>query len=462
MTHRKPLPQEGRDRKSTGVHQNGHKRQDGDGEYVSYGDPDNISSPPRSRAVTSPTNELIFLGRRISPTNERGEDVESALYVTPADTLNRSASHSGSCSNIQTSSASGSGGITDSSYSGSRSERKNMQLHQLTMSQLNKRYQSGGGTGGGEMIGPGIVAHGSKILGVGQIQPRPQSGETSDYSIPFNLLQGNVPRPHHHHRRAIPQTNLDNSSDFIIPINPPSTSPQSPSDRSDTTSPNSPRSNQSSEHEQQQHPQPASLRPPDNGDYAIPWDRSRIFQNIPRVPMSNKRHPARGRNEMPDELGVGVSSSRGGSLRGPSSPPLPLATSGYRYQSSGGGGGADMGQVPPPPPPDDFPPPPELPYDHNRLWKDRTVSDRTYNNTSPVNASGWGHGRANVSVTEDFVSRSQSLSSNIRPGRRLPTPSSGGEDWTREQTRPVPYSPSVWRQSNHLAVDPGIPLEDQP
>lgn len=462
----------GRDRRSTGLQQNGHRRQDGEGEFdmrsASYGVPDN--SQPRSRAVTSPTNELSFPGRRVSPTSERGEDVESAVYVTPADTLNRSASQSSSNSTCSSNTT----GSTVMSDSFSRSEKKNMQLHQLTMSQWSKRQQGGGGTVGGETTGPGSagVTAGRKPHGVGPNQQKAQAGgETSDYSIPFNLLQGTrLPRPHHHHPRIVPQAIPPDNSELIIPINPPSTSPQSPSDRSDTTSPNSPRSNQSSEHEQQQHPQPSSSRPPDEGDYAVPWDQSRFFSKVSRVSGNagnSKRRTGRRRNEESDDLVSRLSTSRGGSLRDQSPPPLPLP----RYQSSGGG---EMSQIPPPPPPDDSPPPPDCSYDKNRPWRgravsdravsERTMSDRVHNNTSPMNAGGWGHGRSTISVPEDLTVRSQSMSSYVRPGRRLPTPPGGsGGDWSKEQRMMEPaQAAQAWRQSNPMIVDPCIPLEDQP
>lgn len=481
MFRRKASPRQetrGRERRSqssSALQQNGHKRQDSDGEIevknTSYGDPDIIANQSsRARAVTSPTTELPFQGKQLNPAGGRTEDVESAVYVTPADTLSRSASHSAvpsAISGSSTGSASNTtgSGIPGENFSGSRSERRNMQLHQLTMSQVSKRQQSGG-TIGAEVTGPGTA-----VPVVGQDQQRIQMGESSDYSIPFNLLQAGdstkPPRSHHHHRRMVPQAILPDNSECIIPINPPSTSPQSPSDRSDTTSPNSPRSNQSSEHELQQQQQPPPSRPPDDGDYAIPWDRSRIFQNIPRSSVnSNRRHPVRRRNEELDDLSSGPSRSRGGSLRDQSSPPLPPATGGYRYQS--GGGGEVAIQVPPPPPPppppEDSPPPPELPYDPNRPWRGRAVSDRMNDGTS-MSAGGWGHNRATMAAAEDFGSRSQSMSSHVRSGRRLPTPPGGGGsggDWPPKDAAPPPPPPQVWRQSNPATIDPSIPLEDQP
>ena len=443
MFRRKPSPQESkRDRRSTGSQQNGHRGQDGEGDFGG-GEADSTSSPPsRARAVTSPTAELNFQGRRLSPAREQlGEDVESALYVTPADTLNRSASHSvPNATGQQASCATGSGLLTES-LSGSRSERKAVLLHNLTMNQWSKRQHGEGAAEGGDVAGSGSIVVGSKPHVVQQQdQPRMGAGE-SNYSVPFNLLASEPkppPRPHHHHHSAAPLEN----SEYIIPINP----PQSPSDRSDTTSPNSPQSNLSELDQHQQYLQPSLSRPPVDGDYAVPWDRGNISRNIPRVAMSTSRRP-----------------------RDQPSPPLPLATSGYRYRGSGGGSsGLDvMNQIPPPPPPDDSPPPLDVPYDQthpsNRPTQRArtTMSNRVHSNTSPVNAGGWGHDRPPAVPVDSFSNRSMSMSSNVQPGRPLPNlPGRGGGDWV--PTGRMETAPPLPRHGTAAVVDSSIPLEDQP
>lgn len=436
MFRRKPSPRDdlrGRDKRtqsqsSTVIQQNGHRRQDSDGDLevrnFDYGNPDHGGAGgSRARAVTSPTTDFQpQLGRNASG---GGDDVESAVYVTPADTLNRSTPSSAVQQGSKPCISNPSGGSSFSeSFSGSRNEMRNMQLHQLTLSQVSKRNQSG--SSDNTTPAPPPANSGQRI----------QMMEGSDYSVPFNLLQqgsGSGGEGKRHRNRHGSHPVPPDNSECIIPICPPSSSPQSPSDRSDTTSPNSPRSNQSSEHEQQQQqpppPPPSSQRPPDEGDYAVPWDRSRLFQNLSRGSVSNTRRPRR-RDEFDDMGGMGPSRSRGGSLRDQPSPPAPLPPSRFPQQ--------DINQVPPPPPPEESPPPPDLPYDPNRPWRNRTVSDRAPQEGSSLARS---HSRPAVIAGEDIGgSRSQSMSGHVGSGRR--------NNPRRSSTPPV--------------VDPSIPLEDQP
>lgn len=414
MFRRKPSPRQetkGRSQSSGVFQQNGHRRQDSDSDFVGYGDPDHISGS-RSRAVTSPTTE--FNPQLGGSAGGASEDVESAVYVTPADTLNRGTPSS----IIKTNSAANQGSSSSGdNFAGTRHELQNMQLHQLTLSQVSRRNQSGSGEAAPAPSPSGV-------------KERIQMMEGSDYSVPFNLLQGDIKKGRRH---GPPQPGPPDNSECIIAINPHSSSPQSPSDRSDTTSPNSPRSNLSSEHEQL--PPPPPQRPPDDGDYAVPWDRSRIFQNIQRASMSNvRRHPRR-RNDDFEDPGSGPSRSRGGSLRDQPSPPLPLPQSRHPM------GGRDINQVPPPPPPppEESPPPPELPHDPNR-WRNRTVSEQFHDNSLP---GGKPQNRAAALAAEDFGGRSQSMSGQVGPGRR-----GGGNG-------------NPWRNAP-ATIDPLIPLEDQP
>ena len=421
MFKRRPSPRDdtktrdGRSQSSAVLQQNGHRRDgsDVDADTVKnfgYGDPDVVGSS-RGRAVTSPTTD--FQSQKAVGGGGRGDDVESAVYVTPADTLNRGTPSSVVQPNSNPSSGSSSGASFSESFSGSRSEKRNMQLHQLTLSQMSNKKS------GSDIAAPSPSPSG------GNRDQRIQMVAGSDYSVPFNLLQQNDGKQQRKGRH------VSDNSEFIVPISHPSPSPQSPSDRSDTTSPNSPRSNQSSEQDQPPPPPPSQQRPPDEGDYAIPWDRSRIFQNLQQRGSVSGPRRGPGRRRDLDEVGTGggPSRSRGGSLRDQQpSPPIPLPPSRYPV--------GEINQVPPPPPPDDSPPPPDLPYDPNRPWRNRAVSDRVHDNSAVV----MPHNRTAMLVGDDPGGRSHSMSGHGGSGRR-PTP-------RRASTPPI--------------VDPSIPLEDQP
>lgn len=440
------------------VQYNGHLDEGEEVKNSSYGDPDTFHRT--QSMVTTPTGEMNppLPPRNLRPPFSKMGDSESesSVYVTPADTLrNRPLANSS-----QHPSASGSGASAggNSQSSGAvavdpeaiptKSERKVMQMHQLTMNQRR-------GQGGGVVTTP--VTATKPTNGHQRTRSFGNVTENSDYSVPFNLKNEppRAPRAPVKPPRMAPPARHE-SSDCIIPINPPSsTSPQPPSDRSDTNSPSSPMSNQSSEHE-----------PPrqDDGDYAVPWDRNKIFQNM-HVHKGVRKGP-QGRSFKIEDSGSSEDSAHREVVQLHQAPvvkteeqkppsgnfkeysPPPPARGGFRYQSAR----EPMVGL------EVSPPPPDLPYDS----RPHRMSDRIHRrdgSTSPVGGSGRG---------ED--ARYHSQSSSYIGGRNPPPPPSRLDpplERGRGDSSPLPpprdhsSREDMGRQSQ-IMIDVSIPLKDQP
>ena len=419
-----------RSQSSSALHYNGHVEEGEEVKNLSYGDPDTFHAPVRTQSmVTTPTREM---NPPLPPRNLRPP--ESSVYVTPADTLrNRPNANSSPHPSAGSSASSNeiSGAAVDPEAQPTKSERRVMQMHQLTMNQRR----------GGAVTTPATAAkpsNGHKRTGsIGTVTER------SDYSVPFDLKSDRAVRPPVKPPRVAPPTRHE-SSDCIIPINPPSsTSPQPPSDRSDTNSPSSPMSNQSSEHEQPRQ---------DDGDYAVPWDRNKLFQNI-RV-----RRAPQGRNFRNDDSGFSEDAThrlqgdrefvqlRTEEQKPPSkeySPPPP-ARGGLRYQSAR----EPMMGV------EVSPPPPELPYDP-RPHRNRGMSDRVPHrdgSTSPVGVS-----------RGEFHSQSASYMGRTPPAPPSRLDPSQERGWGDSSPLPPPRDHSVREDmKGQVMIDVSIPLKDQP
>ena len=492
----------GRSQSSGSLQLNGHKRQNSDeGEEIKnfgYGDPDVLQTRSLASAVTTPSNEanppLPPRNTKSSPYGlqhgRQGEGgSETPVYVAPADTLRKAASNS-----VQP--PSGGSGKTQGNNSGdaygdphaaTKIEIKQLKMHQLTMSQ--KRGQGGGAGGMPVMSSTNSTSGHQRTQSFGYVI------ETSDYSIPFNLVQANANdnktqqnsrpgAPFKPPRVGIGMQATSDSADRIIAINPPSsTSPQPPSDRSDTNSPNSPMSNQSSEHETRQDD--------GNSDYAIPWDRSKIFQNIPHA--KPKKPPGRRRNDdsighTGDDTGFYPHQGRrddqkmrvGNNSTKEPSPPPPLVRGSHRYRSARD-------------PMINYntsefsPPPPEIPIDPTRPRANRGFSERAYrregSTSPPMGTSSGGKVQkfGNKPFTNDIDDishhRTQSVGPHHMSGRRLPTPPRSElppphvrdrervADAYNPPSQPFPLREDVARHgnsSNMPVIDTNIPLADQP
>lgn len=438
-----------RSQSSSSIHFNGHLEEGEEVKNLSYGDPDTFHAPARSQSmVTTPTREMNppLPPRNLRPPSFSNMESESSVYVAPADTLRNRPLANSSPHPSAASSAAGSNetssATVDPEAQPTRSERKVMQMHQLTMNQ--RRGQGGVAT----PVTATTPSNGHRRSGsIGTVT------EKSDYSVPFDLRTEppRSVRPPLKPPRVAPPTRHE-SSDCIIPINPPSsTSPQPPSDRSDTNSPSSPMSNQSSEHEQPRQ---------DDGDYAVPWDRNKLFQNI-RV-----RRGPQGKSFRNDDSGFSEDTThrlqsdrefvqlRTEEQKPPSkeySPPPP-ARGGLRYQFAR----EPMVGV------EVSPPPPDLPYDP-RPHRNRGMSDRVHRrdgSTSPVGGGG-------VSRGEDMRFYSQSASYMGRnpppPPSRLDPPQERG--WGDSSPLPPPRDHSVREDTTgkgQVMIDVSIPLKDQP
>lgn len=467
-----------RSQSSSAIQFNGHLGIGSDeGEEVknsSYGDPDNFQQQPvRTQSmVTTPTREMNppLPPRNVRPLSfKQGEaESESSVYVTPADTLRnrpplgnssqRPSAASGSVAAAGNMNSQGPAVAVDSAEAlPTRSERKVMQMHQLTM---NQRRGQGGGTATTPVtaVKPTNNGH-QRTRSFGNVT------ENSDYSVPFDL-KGST-RPPMKPPRVVPQAR---NEDCIIPINPPSsTSPQPPSDRSDTNSPSSPMSNQSAEHE------PPRLDD-GNSDYAVPWDRNKIFQNM-HVHRSVRRAP-QAKSFKNEDSGISEDSAgpsnrvqsdreavqlpqvpvRNEEQKPPSgsireySPPTP-ARSGFRYQSARE---PMMGQGP-----DVSPPPPDLPYDPYRPHRSRAVSDRIHRrdgSTSPVSGGNRGEDMRYHSQSTSYVGRNPPP-----PPSRLDPPMERGrgDSYPLPPLRDQSAREDLGRQSQ-VIIDVSIPLKDQP
>ena len=470
----------------------------------SYGDPDKLSSPVRSQSmvaalVGSDMNPPLP-PRNVRPSSFGHQDSESApLYVTPADTLrNRPGNPASPHTPSGVAASAQSSGSIDPSFDGNaqptRSEKRVMQLHQLTMNQR----RSTGGAGGGSSAPPPAATVTKPANGHRRTNSSGTVAENSDYSVPFNLVQGN--------NQKTPKSR-GRPDERIITINPPSaTSPQPTSDRSETSSPSSPLSNQSAEQDTPHPPGPAPPAPPrqdiGNSDYAVPWgDSSKYLQNKAQPHRNTRKGGRHGRSEepsLPDDSGFSshrsrpnweevnrkpqsgrhseeTSSStfsshhpranwdevqphqhlrnetRSGSVRD-HSPPPPVRGA-YRFQSAREPvmGYDQRGSSPPPP---------ELPFaPHRPPQRNRGVSDRVHcreGSTSPLG-----------SRQDETNFHSQSVGPHR--GHHLPAPSRYNHLQERPRMDTYPPPPSrehseLWRNSpsNPVVIDVSIPLEDQP
>lgn len=414
----------------------------------SYGDPDKLNSPVRSQSMVASLG--AEMNPPLPPRNMRHQDSESALYVSPADTLrNKPASTTASPNVPSGAGSSHTPGNVDAPADAhpTKSEWKVMQLHQLTKNQRKA------------CVTPASASNGhQRTHSFGNVT------EKSDYSVPYNLVQANErTRPPLKPPRVVTHVRPErhDSSERIIPINPPSaTSPQPPSDRSNTNSPSSPMSNQSSEQEPPGPPPPRQTN--GESDYDVPWDRSKYLQNIPHKKPERKPQGRRKEDSGFSEESSGSISRpredvqlhqqvrteevkvRGGSVR-EHSPPLP-SRGAFRYQSAR----EPMIEFER----ESSPPPPELPFDPLRPHRNRAVSDRVHRregSTSPV-------GGSLRSRVEDMGLHSQQSAGPHR-GQHLPDPPSAfppPPPLTREDS---------WIHSgppNAVSIDISIPLEDQP
>lgn len=421
----------------------GSSRGSEEGEEVrnsSYGNPDSPNALLRSRSmIAGPASEIMnppLPPRNMRPSSfgspNREPESESALYVSPADTIrirrqavNTGPSPSGvdtAAGNTNSQTPGGGGGSTEQHVDAlpTRSERKVMQMHQLTMNQ--RRGQ------GGVVVAstPTTTSTRTSSNGHQRTHSFGHVTENSDYSVPFNLIQANTRPPT---TRQPPQPPRGVSSqqggDCIIAINPPSTSPQPPSDRSDTNSPSSPMS-------LEQEPQMEE----GSGDYAVPWDRSRIFQHMKPLGPGPKRNT--------EDPPPPSSSSSQRPKQQDRSPPPPPVRSGYRYQSTRE---PMMSQH-------NSPPPPELPFDPTRPHRSRAVSERVHirdGSASPVGGNfGGSRGDDVGNVRPPFLPQERPRVDTY------PLPPPRDQSYNRDDTgRQIP--------SNVVAaIDASIPLEDQP
>ena len=455
---------------------NGHKRSGSDDvlriENSAYGDPDALNNnshgggilTPRSQSTGSSPGETLMnppLPPRNPPKQPGNMADESPLYVAPADTLQRGGGGNGG-------GGGGPSGIspailsnytrTEPSGPPSRTERRVMEMHQLTMSQ--KQAQSS--------------QPAQRVQAVNVID------NESEYSTPFNVLQQQKARQKRNsfgsgsgsgRQRRVPQVGMSEEGDQIIPVLSP------PPDRSQTTSPSSPLSTPSSEHEAEGGGVGGSSGSPAVGaggggdsDYDIPWDKK--FKEFPnfnrpskRGSSSGKMHslpeehpPTKGRRPSPPQRNV---YSQGGhpDRNSPPAPPErnpppggPAPHPSWRKTSS-----------PQPPLEDGFGRPRHLPARHqSEQHRPRDGS------TSPNQLASrpYGHTIHGPHVPRelppDIAARTSSMSiPSYISGRRLPSP-------PRERSESSPVDPNrrgLLRPPsppNPVHIDFSIPLCDQP
>lgn len=410
----------------------------------SYGDPDHFQPPVRTQSmVATPTRDM---NPPLPPRNLRPplsymgeEESESSVYVTPADTLRKLANPPSA--NSQSSAA------ADPEALPTKSERRVMQLHQLTINQ--KRGQVGAVTSPVPAVKP---SNGHQQTGSnGNVT------EDSEYSVPFNLVQANENRTRPPPVKPPRVIGKPHDECIIIPINPPSLSPQPLSDRSDTNSPSSPMSNQSS---------PPPRQDEGGSDYAIPWDRNKIFQNIPHMPKNLRSKPPKWKSG--EDSGYSEDSSPSSQHRLHGDPretiqlhqqvkkeeqkpprehsPPPPARGGFRYHSARDPLMSQQGV-------EVSPPPPELPFDPYRPNRNRAVSDHMHHrregSTSPV-----GPGSHSQSVNH---SRHP-----LPPLSRLDPPQERGKMESYPLPPPREQSTREDLGRPQVLIDVSIPLDDQP
>ena len=433
---------------------NGHRRNGSDDvvkiENTAYGDPDILnrfhSTGTSPGDILNPPLPPRNPPKQQSPSGKMND--ESPVYVAPADTLQRGGTNSISPA------------ILSSNYTRaeplsappSRSERKVMEMHQLTMYQRQKPD--------------------SGQPSQQRVQNVIHNVDDSEYSTPFNLIQqqkaaskGLKSGSGSTRQRRVPQVGVMEDNDQIIPVLSP---PPGLSDRSQTTSPSSPLSTPSSEHEEGGvGGGGVSGGGGGDSDYDIPWDRK--FKDLQFVNRHPKRQASGGKLHYPDE---GKELHPYPSVRGRrnsppqknmyprghtdrSSPPAPPNRNAPSYQNKG--------QKTSPQPPEDLHlarPPQYLPIRHqSEQYRPRDGS------TSPsqmVSRYG-GHTIHGPHVPRDLPPeispRTSSMSVSYMSGRRLPSPPRERSESSPVERRGMLRPPSP---PNPVNIDFSIPLCDQP
>lgn len=448
---------------------NGHKRSGSDDvlriENTAYGNPDILNSTsstgsginpsPRSQStIVSPGDVLNPpLPPRNPPRQPTKMNDESPVYVTPADTLQRG--------NNSISAAILSSNYTRTEPSGappSKSEKKIMEMHQLTMCQKQRQDQ-------GQSTGQRVQS----VI------------DNSEYSTPFNLIQQQKAKSGRNsvsggsgRTRRVAQVGVVEDGDQIIPVLSP------PPDRSQTTSPSSPLSTPSSEHEESGGGGGGERGGSTGGgdsDYDIPWDKK--FKDLPivnrpkRQSSGGKLHSfhedgkdhappppmSRGRRDSPPSK---AQYNRGYSER--NSPPAPPE----RSPTLGGTGGPIVyhgkgSKASPQPSPEDA-----VLSGRPRYLPSRHQSEQHRprdGSTSPSHMTGrpYGHTVHGPHVPRDLPPeispRTSSMSIPHMAGRRLPSP-------PRERSESSPVGPQRILRApsppNPVHIDFTIPLCDQP
>ena len=456
---------------------NGHQRHGSDDvvkiENTAYGDPDILSNRSHSTGTSPgdilnpplpPRNPPKQLQQSSSLSNTSGKmNDESPVYVAPADTLQRGGTGT---SNISKGVLSNYTRAEPLSAPPSRTERKVMEMHQLTMSQRQRQ----------DMGQSAAHAQQQRV----QVQ---NVVDNSEYSTPFNLIQQQQQKMANRggsgkgssgstRQRRVPQIGMAEENDQIIPVLSP---PPGHSDRSQTTSPSSPLSTPSSEHEEGGPGGTGgggSVSGGGDSDYDIPWDRKfKDLQLINRHPNPKRQssggkvhhpddgkefhpHPSsRGRRESPPQRNVypWVHSDR----NSPPAPPDRNPPSSYQ----------NRGRRTSPQPPEDLllarPPAPRyLPSRHqSEQHRPRDGS------TSPNQMMGkyGGHTIHGPHIPRDLPPeispRTSSMSASHMSGRRLPSPPRERSESSPVDRRGVLRPPSP---PNPVHIDFSIPLCDQP
>ncbi len=445
---------------------NGHQRNSSDDvvkiENTAYGDPDilnrshstgtspgDILNPP-----LPPRNPPKQLQQSCSTSNMSGKmNDESPLYVAPADTLQRGGSGT---NNISPAVLSNYTRAEPLSAPPSKSERKVMEMHQLTMCQ--KQRQDSGHS----------AAHAQQQ----RVQVQ-NVVDNSEYSTPFNLIQqqqqqkkgGNARGGSNSGRqRRVPQIGMADENDQIIPVLSP---PPGHSDRSQTTSPSSPLSTPSSEHEEGgAGGGGGTVGGSGDSDYDIPWDRKfKELQFVSRQPRrqpsggkvhhpddGKEFHPLRGRRESPPQRNM---YTRGHTDRNsPPAPPDRGPPSGYQNRV----------QKTSPQPPEDLPlsRPPAPRFLKSHQSEQHRPRDGS---TSPNQMIGRYGGHTihgphfQRDLPPDISPRTSSMSVSHMSGRRLPSPPRERSESSPVDRRGVLRPPSP---PNPVHIDFSIPLCDQP
>lgn len=451
---------------------NGHQRNGSDDvvkiENTAYGDPDIFNNRSHSTGASPgdilnpplpPRNPPKQLQQSSSTSNMSGRmNDESPLYVAPADTLQRGGSGT---NNISPAVLSNYTRAEPPSAPPSKSERKVMEMHQLTMSQ--KQRQD---------LGQSATHAQQQRVQVQTVV------DNSEYSTPFNLLQqqqqkkagsaskgGSSSGSGSGRQRRVPQIGMVDENDQIIPVLSP---PPGHSDRSQTTSPSSPLSTLSSEHEEGgTGGGGGTVSGGGDSDYDIPWDRKFkelqfVSRQPRRQPSGGKMHhhddgkefyPLRGRKESPPQRNM---YTRGHTdQNSPPAPPERGPPTGYQ----------NKGRKMSPQPPEELllsrPPAPRFLPSRHQSEQHRPRDG----NTSPNQMVGRYGGHTihgphyPRDIPPEISPRTSSMSASHMSGRRLPSPPRERSESSPVDRRGVLRPPSP---PNPVHIDFSIPLCDQP